>query len=361
MQGKANMTASIAEMREEIKTQLLAQKDSNLPALIFRKTDSFIRAISKRKTPLPTWYIILFISILIQLPTLILTNIFHETSQWKAFGLIWIGYIEFGFAATILAYCLFAYFIRELHDWFIDSVLQTSNLVDLKEQLQNVWDIWMAGINMLLFSVVWSIMFSWASSWYLREFIGYGLVSGTLVFGLAVGAAWSYLLWFIRFTGRLAKYEFDLFLLAPVHSEFIVRIKRFYNNIMYAIMGYFLLCVVLNAFNIWAELLTITFSWIPAIFLFLAYQNSLRQIIIRSKWKYLDRVQSQITDLSSKGVSDKSTLETINCLMDYHERIRLTPDSAMDIRSVLSFLNQLMLPLLGFLVANLDRIIGLFR
>jgi hypothetical protein len=277
------------------------------------------------------------------------------------FGLLWIGYIEFGFAASILAYYLLAYFTRELHDWFINSIQRTSDLVDLKEQLENVWDIRKAGISMLMFSIFWCIMFSWASSWYLREFIGYGLVSGTLVFGLVVGAAWSYLPWFIQFTGRLSKYEFELFALAPVHSEFVARIKRFYNNVMYAVMGYFLLCIILNTFNIWAEVLTVTLSWIPAIFLFLAYQNSLRQIITRSKWKFLNQLQCQIANVSNKGVSDKNTLETINCLMDYHERIRLTPDSAMDIRSILNFLNQLMLPLLGFLVANLDKIVGLFR
>lgn len=355
------MAISIVEMREEIKTELLAAKDRNLPALVFQKIDLLIRAISKRKKLLPVWYTFILISLLIQLPTLLLSNFLQETSQWEAFGLLWIGYIEFGFIATILAYYLIAYFTRELHNWLIDSIQRPGDLADLREQLESLWNVRKAGISMLMFSVFWGIAFSWASSWYLGNFIGYGLVSGTLVFGLVVGAAWSYLPWFIRFTSRLGKYEFELFALAPVHSEFVVRIKALYNTFMYAIMGYFLLCVLLNTFNPWAMMLTIALSWIPAIFLFLAYQTSLRQILARSKWKYLNKLQCQIASLANTGVPDKTALETVNCLLDYHERIRLTPDSALDIRSLLNFLNQLMLPLLAFLVANLDKIVDLFR
>jgi hypothetical protein len=51
----------------------------------------------------------------------------------------------------------------------------------------------------------------------------------------------------------------------------------------------------------------------------------------------------------------------INRLMDYHERIRATPNSNLNLQSLGNFLNQLALPLLGFLLANIDTVINLFR
>jgi len=45
--------------------------------------------------------------------------------------------------------------------------------------------------------------------------------------------------------------------------------------------------------------------------------------------------------------------------MDYHDRIKGTPNSALDFRAVLSFVNSLLLPLLAFLLSNMKGLIGL--
>ena len=46
--------------------------------------------------------------------------------------------------------------------------------------------------------------------------------------------------------------------------------------------------------------------------------------------------------------------------MDFHDRIKATRNSALDLRAGLNFLNSLLLPLLAFLLANLDKIFALF-
>jgi len=46
--------------------------------------------------------------------------------------------------------------------------------------------------------------------------------------------------------------------------------------------------------------------------------------------------------------------------MDYYERIRKTPDSNLKLDRVLRFLNQLIMPLIAFLPANLDTDIKFF-
>lgn len=47
--------------------------------------------------------------------------------------------------------------------------------------------------------------------------------------------------------------------------------------------------------------------------------------------------------------------------MDYHNRIKATRDSALDLRAALNFLNSLLLPLLAFLLANLGKVLEAFR
>jgi hypothetical protein len=47
--------------------------------------------------------------------------------------------------------------------------------------------------------------------------------------------------------------------------------------------------------------------------------------------------------------------------MDYHDRIKSTPNSALNFRASLNFLNSLLLPLLAFVFSNLDKVIGVIR
>jgi hypothetical protein len=47
----------------------------------------------------------------------------------------------------------------------------------------------------------------------------------------------------------------------------------------------------------------------------------------------------------------------MNRLMDLHDRIKATRSSALDLRAGLAFLNSLLLPLIAFLLANLDRVL----
>ena len=59
--------------------------------------------------------------------------------------------------------------------------------------------------------------------------------------------------------------------------------------------------------------------------------------------------------------ADKEAIEAINRLMDLHDRVRATRSSTLNLRTGLNFLNQLMLPLLAFLLANIDRLLEAVR
>jgi hypothetical protein len=73
-------------------------------------------------------------------------------------------------------------------------------------------------------------------------------------------------------------------------------------------------------------------------------------------------VQTKIEKLySGEDIPDKDTLDRLSKLMDYHDRIKATPNSALNFRSSLNFLNSLLLPILAFVFANLDKVMEVIR
>jgi ABC-type dipeptide/oligopeptide/nickel transport system permease component len=54
-------------------------------------------------------------------------------------------------------------------------------------------------------------------------------------------------------------------------------------------------------------------------------------------------------------------LDRLSKLMDYHDRTKSTPNSALYFRASLNFLNSLLLPILAFVFANLDKVMDVIR
>jgi hypothetical protein len=101
--------------------------------------------------------------------------------------------------------------------------------------------------------------------------------------------------------------------------------------------------------------------WVPLIALFILYQTSLASIIRRAKWKTLNEIQTQVEELRATGsLKDKETIEAINRLMDFHDRVKATRNSAIDSSTIINFINSLLLPLIAFLLGNLDKVLLLF-
>ena len=96
--------------------------------------------------------------------------------------------------------------------------------------------------------------------------------------------------------------------------------------------------------------------------IFLLGQYGLAQIIKRSKWKTLNKIQQKIMAIQNKSSAlTKDEKENLNWLLEYHDRIKATRNTAFDWSSGLSFLNSMLLPLIGFMLGNLDTIIAFFR
>ena len=162
---------------------------------------------------------------------------------------------------------------------------------------------------------------------------------------------------------RLHRYELKLFPADPSSSQLVSHLSSELGLFAY-FFAIFSVVVTLEIsrighFSFFG--IIIVFLWIPIIALFILNQTSLSNIIRRSKWKKLNEIQTRIEKLEeSENYADKETMEIINRLLDYHDRIKATKNSAVDLRTILNFVNSLLLPLIAFILGNLDLVINLF-
>jgi hypothetical protein len=174
---------------------------------------------------------------------------------------------------------------------------------------------------------------------------------------------------YLMFPPQLHRYHFDLYSPDPSSSEVVGRLSRLLSFILYVTMGFIIqLMIGLGFFDVLSEktllpgFLISLLVMSPMVIMYAAGRYHLSDLITRSKWKMLNEVQIKIEKLySGEEIPDKDTLDRLSKLMDYHERIKATPNSALNFRASLNFLNSLLLPILAFVFANLDKVMDVIR
>jgi hypothetical protein len=197
----------------------------------------------------------------------------------------------------------------------------------------------------------------------LGVFIGYGFTFTFIANGLYSYSLLYLLLTVVFLSVRLRRYDLKLFAADPGSSELISHLSGILSFIAYfaaAILAIVTLEFALGGFSN-EEVLFSFLLWSPIIAIFVLNQTSLSNIIRRAKWKTLNEIQAKVQKLqAAESFEDKETMEAINRLLDYHDRVKATRNSALDLGAVLNFINSLLLPLLAFLLGNLDKVLALF-
>jgi hypothetical protein len=100
--------------------------------------------------------------------------------------------------------------------------------------------------------------------------------------------------------------------------------------------------------------------WLPLIALFVVNQAVISGVISRSKRASLNEVEAQMAALRPNGdPPEHEKMETLLWLWDYHDRIKGTRNSILDIKGILNLVNTLLIPLLAFLWANREPLFEL--
>jgi hypothetical protein len=191
------------------------------------------------------------------------------------------------------------------------------------------------------------------------------MVGVSLIFTMG-GMGWYFVVPILSWISQLSQYHLKLYNADPGNSAPIDHLSDMMGQLVYTgalVSAVFTLGMVY--FRLINPLVTVIFllfvTWGPLIGIFVSNQFALSQIINRAKWQTLSQLQASIEKLQAReAIPSEETLAHLDKLMDYHDRIRSTRNTALDLRASLSFLNSLLLPLIAFLIANLDLLLAYF-
>lgn len=181
--------------------------------------------------------------------------------------------------------------------------------------------------------------------------------------GVCVYFVFSFAVWLYR---DLSNYDFELYSVDPSSSKMIQVLFRTFNVILYNIVIMIaIVSITLGLFKVFPPvsiLISIVLMWGIAISIFFSNIGVLSNIIRKSKQKALDEIQLQIKELQSKDpIASGETLDHIAKLIDYHNKIKSSPDSPLNLRSFLEFLSSLALPTVGVIISNLQDALKLYQ
>ena len=179
----------------------------------------------------------------------------------------------------------------------------------------------------------------------------------------AIWVVYYFYPFYVSLPARLSRYHYDLYVLDPSKSEVVGRLSELLTSLLYVAMAFIVwLTLGLATFNVLTLSSMFIFSafvWAPTVALYAAGQIHLSNLIMRAKWGVLNDIQTRIESFYARqDLARKDTLQVLQEMMDYHERVRNTANSALDLRSGLNFLNALLLPVLA---ASLERVVALVK
>lgn len=356
-------TAPLQNRRDVLKRQLAANESSTLPALIVLSIGNLLQKITRASKPLPFWYSSLVIFLVLMLSGLVVSILLKEFQPRSI--MVMIGGIGLIFIGLLLFKVHHSNLNEHFREHIVDAIESDQDLLDLQHWLSLTSNTKVA----MPFSCALAIsagLFLWFA--YRRvtgELIGFGpIVAFTLTF-IFYGALIYYAIIFSTLPNRLSQYHFKLYGPDPSSSALIHHLSSAFRNALYLFAFYAALATLVTAVEgllVSINMFRLFGWWAILTAFFIAVQYTLSRIITTSKYKTLSEVETRVEHLLSHvNLSDKEAREGINWLMDYHDRINSTPNSALHLRAILEFINSLLLPLLAFLLTHLQEIMRLFR
>ena len=366
---------ALIEKREELKRRLAAGEYKTLVDIFLEWFDRLIRKITRRSEPLPIWQttvgLILAVTLIVYAAVYVADDlaIFQDLIELMGldFGLgisLSISILVFYITSIVVINQYIARIFVLWRDMILDSTESVTSLEEFESWLERTgnwrWNLLTAIIVGLLFSTYYVAI----SSIRLGVFAGYSFTFGTFVSGI-LGGVFIYLFWMVvLLSAKLRRYDLKLFPVDPASSELISRLSSVFGSIVYfvAVIASYLTLVAVSSGAFLTLGIILLIVWLPIIAMFILNQTSLSSIIRRAKWKTLNGIQEKVEKLQIvENFEDKETIEAINRLMDYHDRVKATRNSAIDLGTTLNFINSLLLPIIAFILGNLELVVNLFR
>jgi hypothetical protein len=362
---------ALIEKREELKRRLAAGEYRTLIDALLDGTGLLIQKITRRSRHISPWFSSAIMYLVVLLVGLtILVSIGSKSVLRDGPGVIAIlflmnlllGYLSI--PGLVVGNLYIHYVFTIFHNDVLDAVQSIADVDDFEDWLKNVCN----QKNHLLLSLVVGVP---VGMFFMYGYSGIGFDTriSVTIFLLSIGNfMFLYLLlYMVLLSARIGRYELKLYTANPSSSEVIAQLANLLSKFVYLVAlyaSYLALVFLMSGILVIGAVvvLVLLLFWVPIISMFFINQNSLSNIIQKAKWKTLNDIQKRVEQLhASKKLGDSDTMETINRLMDYHDRIKDSSNSTINLGTVLNLVNSLLLPLLALTLANLDKILDLVR
>jgi len=358
----------LLKRREELKLALREENTKTAVDIILAWVNRPIRKLignNQSLSAISGTAIIFILTVLVGMLVIVLTgeiSILQRIIQ--QFGL-W--FLIFSYTSSTASMTIANAFSHRLIAIFRDDILEIVESVETLHDIQkwvnlicNKKLVWLAGV----FAVVTGVAFVFSFSTTIGFSVGIGFTVMLILFALQSATFVGFLFLVLFLAMDMRHYQLALFSASPSDSKVISTLSGFMSRFVYLFAVYgAALTLALGITGLLASFsYTLPVFWCVIVLIFAISQYSLAQIIQRAKWKTLEETQTQIEKIQKeKVVPDKEARETLNWLLDYHNKVRATRNSALNVEAGLNLFNSLLLPVLAFVLGNLDKVIAFFR
>lgn len=355
----------VTTMREEIRKKLTSDLYRSINTKMAERIAVFMQ--KKMGVVLPTWIIQLIITLallVICLSTSFALHIFPTLPILVLF-LTSIVYV-------FIVQRTMEYIILRVKQLIINSMLDVLEQDDDFQRLETILSNFFSHKNQFYFGIGFAIFTNVIFSSFggnLIDLLSWPVFIDNLIFNFIHGVVVYYFINYVfSFLRNLNRFQFNLFEPNPSASVIIHQLDSVLNIVFYFLI---IFGTIFTAWMRFADqyglpkvsiMLSLILLWGLGIGMFIIHKISISNIIVSGKWRSLKNIQAQITLLQEQNkIMDQQTLDQINKLLDYHDRIRATPNSLINIRSLFDLANTFVIPGLGLLIGNFGDFLTMLR
>lgn len=357
--------AELETKRREVREEILAMKEAIPTARIL---NFFGKAFPKQSTGYWLANFLAF-NIIGFVPWLSVGWVMDELTSTPYLLIPGIWFVQFSTALFFISNSIAFNIFDEIANCI---VVKINNVEDLSGYIQWHRKSWTTS-SVMRYAISWTVFWSILGVVGFRisygNFVGLGFLITILLGAVLIGIVFYLIFWIGSLAKKLGQYEYELNTFSPADSEIIHNISDMLMRCIYILAFIFAIMTLVVSSNVIAldeqmgplfgtPLLLV--AWTASVIQFLFTRSTIEKIVAKAKWKTLNKLQVKINSIESTGdLSDKETSERLLRLADMHKQILASKTNSFDFKSVATLFSQLMLPLLGLLLGNLDKILAL--
>jgi riboflavin transporter FmnP len=350
----------LAQSRASARVKILALKDRTASVFVL---DLFGRTFKGKR--FGYWLAnILMMNLLMLGPWLIVGHILNEFDKSRDLLITGVIVVEVVIAGVVVGYAAIQDLFHKLAFIVVEKITDESDLRKLTDWLRSVWSPRSVLPFVLFIGGMWFFIGAIRLSIWNGQFLGIGFFISMVFISLFAGMGFYVTFWVALLALNLRNYQYDLDPILPADSEIVREISEMLMQKIYILATYFAFFTLFGTSRLVNDELRRAASvpfllivWAVITAQFILTRSTLGKIVDAAKNKTLSDIRAKINVVRAEGdMAEKETAERVLRLMEMHDRVKSAKVEVFDFKSVTTFITQLMIPLLGFLLANLDGV-----